>query len=229
MICHKTQPTKPILRFYYTPIYLVEYSHLGCRNHSLNWDGLPWWEDLMQVRPEIFDDLGWWLGSIADELSQFLFSIDLFFWDINIMSYLVHVGFIIHQCTLIDIMSYLVHVVSIIHQCTLINIMSYLVHVGFIIHQCTLINIMSYLVHVDFIIHQCVTLWVGYMHIYVYTRVCVHPYQCACVCMYVCICVCAPTPTRTCAHAHIYTHIYVARWVRFGLGIEFQMLGKPIN
>ena len=62
---------------------------------------------------------------------------------------------------------------------------------------------------------------------YMYTHVCVCTHTSVRVC--VCMCVCAPTPTRTCAHAHIYTHIYVARWVRFGLGIEFQMLGKPIN
>ena len=66
-----------------------------------------------------------------------------------------------------------------------------------------------------------------------YTGVCVQPYMCACVCVYIYIYI--HTPTHMCAHTHTYTHthththIHVARWVRFGLGIKFQMLGKPIN
>ena len=83
--------------------------------------------------------------------------------------------------------------------------------------------------------HNIVTLWVGYIHIHVYTRVCVHPYMCACVRVYIYIYIytpthmCVETHTHLHTHTHIYTHIYVARWVRFGLGIQFHMLGKPIN
>ena len=72
---------------------------------------------------------------------------------------------------------------------------------------------------------------------YMYTHVCVctHTSVCVCLCVciyiYVCVCVCVHPRTHapTCTHTHARTHIYVARWVRFGLGIEFQMLGKPIN
>ena len=68
---------------------------------------------------------------------------------------------------------------------------------------------------------------------YMYTHVCVctHTSVRVCVCIYVYVCVRPRPHSPACmhVHAHIYTHIYVARWVRFGLGIEFQMLGKPIN
>ena len=44
---------------------------------------------------------------------------------------------------------------------------------------------------------RCVTLWIGYMHIHVYTRMCVHP------CIYICPC------TYVCTHTHLHTHTYI--------------------
>ena len=66
---------------------------------------------------------------------------------------------------------------------------------------------------------------------YMYTHVCVCTHTCVRVCVYIYthVHVCAHAHTYTDTHTHIYTHIYVTRWVRFGLGIKFQILGKPIN
>ena len=62
--------------------------------------------------------------------------------------------------------------------------------------------------------------WI-YAHTFIRTCVCVPIHVCVCVYIYIYI--------YTHAHPHTYTHIYVTRWVRFSLGIKFQILGKPIN
>ena len=60
---------------------------------------------------------------------------------------------------------------------------------------------------------EIVTLWVGYMHIHEYTRVCVHPYMCACMYIYIYIYIRPRTCVRTHTHLHTHTHTHIHTYI----------------
>ena len=78
---------------------------------------------------------------------------------------------------------------------------------------------------VDEMLMRCDTMSWIYAHTCIHTCVCAPIHVCVCVYIYI------YTPTHMCVHTHTHTHTYVyeKRWVRFGLCIKFQMLGKPVN